>query len=130
MAIAEVAQRDLDLACSYAEKMGAATAIEAVAIGLNWILAPVVDVNNNPDNPVINVRAFGETPEIVGKLAAAFIRGAAEHRVLTAAKHFPGHGDTAVDSHLELPVLPHSPSRLAAVELPPFWMRSLRELML
>jgi beta-glucosidase len=120
MAIAEVAKRDLDLACSYAEKMGAATAIEAVAIGLNWILAPVVDVNNNPDNPVINVRAFGETPEIVGKLAVAFIRGASEHRVLTAAKHFPGHGDTAVDSHLELPVLSHSPSRLACVELPPF----------
>ncbi|MGL5065005.1 MAG: glycoside hydrolase family 3 N-terminal domain-containing protein, partial [Microcoleus sp.] len=120
MAIAEVAKRDLDLAVSYAEKMGAATAIEARAIGLNWILAPVVDVNNNPDNPVINVRAFGETPEIVGKLASAFIRGASEHPVLTAAKHFPGHGDTAVDSHLELPVLPHSPSRLAEVELPPF----------
>ncbi len=120
MAIAEVAKRDLDLAVRYAEKMGAATAIEAVAIGLNWILAPVVDVNNNPDNPVINVRAFGETPEIVGKLAAAFIRGASEYPVLTAAKHFPGHGDTAVDSHLELPVLPHSPSRLAEVELPPF----------
>jgi len=80
----------------------------------------VVDVNNNPDNPVINVRAFGETPFIVGKLAAAFIRGAAQHPVLTTAKHFPGRGDTAVDSHLELPVLPHSPARLARVELPPF----------
>jgi beta-glucosidase len=80
----------------------------------------VVDVNNNPDNPVINVRAFGETPFIVGKLAAAFIRGAAQHPVLTTAKHFPGCGDTAVDSHLELPVLPHSPARLARVELPPF----------
>jgi len=120
MAIAQVAQHDSEAADRYAEQMGAVTAIEARAIGLNWIFAPVVDVNNNPDNPVINVRAFGETPEIVGKLAAAFIRGAAQHPVLTTAKHFPGHGDTAVDSHLELPVLPHSPARLARVELPPF----------
>ncbi|MEG3847502.1 glycoside hydrolase family 3 protein [Microcoleus sp. herbarium13] len=120
MAIAEIARHDAGKADRYAEQMGAVTAIEARAIGLNWILAPVVDVNNNPDNPVINVRAFGETPEIVGKLASAFIRGAAEHPVLTTAKHFPGHGDTAVDSHLELPVLPHSPTRLAEVELPPF----------
>lgn len=120
MAIAQVAQHDPEAADRYAEQMGAVTAIEARAIGLNWIFAPVVDVNNNPDNPVINVRAFGETPEIVGKLAAAFIRGAAQHPVLTTAKHFPGHGDTAVDSHLELPVLSHSPARLAQVELPPF----------
>jgi beta-glucosidase len=120
MAIAQVARHDPEAADRYAEQMGAVTAIEARAIGLNWILAPVVDVNNNPDNPVINVRAFGETPSIVGKLAAAFIRGAAQHPVLTTAKHFPGHGDTAVDSHLELPVLPHSPARLASVELPPF----------
>ncbi|MEG5017675.1 MULTISPECIES: glycoside hydrolase family 3 N-terminal domain-containing protein [unclassified Microcoleus] len=120
MAIAEVARQDAGKADRYAEQMGAVTAIEARAIGLNWILAPVVDVNNNPDNPVINVRAFGETPEIVGKLAAAFIRGAGQHPVLTTAKHFPGHGDTAVDSHLELPVLPHSPARLAQIELPPF----------
>ena len=120
MAIAQVARHDSEAADRYAEQMGAVTAIEARAIGLNWILAPVVDVNNNPDNPVINVRAFGETPEIVGKLAAAFIRGAAQHPVLTTAKHFPGHGDRAVDSHLELPILPHSPARLARVELPPF----------
>ncbi|MEG4271895.1 MULTISPECIES: glycoside hydrolase family 3 N-terminal domain-containing protein [unclassified Microcoleus] len=120
MAIAEVARQDAGKADRYAEQMGAVTAIEARAIGLNWILAPVVDVNNNPDNPVINVRAFGETPEIVGKLAAAFIRGAGPHPVLTTAKHFPGHGDTAVDSHLELPVLPHSPARLAQIELPSF----------
>ncbi|MEG4083343.1 glycoside hydrolase family 3 N-terminal domain-containing protein [Microcoleus sp. POL10_C6] len=120
MAIAEIARHDAGKADRYAEQMGAVTAIEARAIGLNWILAPVVDVNNNPDNPVINVRAFGETPEIVGKLAAAFIRGAGQHPVLTTAKHFPGHGDTAVDSHLELPVLPHSPARLTEVELPPF----------
>ncbi|MFM9266054.1 glycoside hydrolase family 3 N-terminal domain-containing protein [Tychonema sp. BBK16] len=120
MAIAEIARKNPEAADRYAEQMGAVTAIEARAIGLNWVLAPVVDVNNNPDNPVINVRAFGETPEIVSKLASAFIRGASPHPVLTTAKHFPGHGDTAVDSHLELPVLPHSPTRLAEVELPPF----------
>jgi beta-glucosidase len=120
MAIAEIARHDAGKADRYAEQMGAVTAIEARAIGLNWILAPVVDVNNNPDNPVINVRAFGETSEIVGKLASAFIRGAGEHPILTTAKHFPGHGDTAVDSHLELPVLSHSPDRLAEIELPPF----------
>ncbi len=120
MAIAEIAQKNPEAAGRYAEQMGAVTAIEARAIGLNWVLAPVVDVNNNPDNPVINVRAFGETPEIVSKLASAFIRGASPHPVLTTAKHFPGHGDTAVDSHLELPVLPHSPTRLAEIELPSF----------
>ncbi|MDJ0554760.1 MAG: glycoside hydrolase family 3 N-terminal domain-containing protein [Microcoleaceae cyanobacterium MO_207.B10] len=120
MAIAAVAKTNLTKAQEYAEVMGSITAQEALAIGLNWILAPVVDVNNNPDNPVINIRAFGETPEIVGQLATAFIRGAQKYPLLTTAKHFPGHGDTAVDSHFELPVLPHSESRLVEVELPPF----------
>ncbi|HHP7243139.1 MAG TPA: glycoside hydrolase family 3 N-terminal domain-containing protein [Elainellaceae cyanobacterium] len=120
MAIAEWARRDLDQAILYAEKMGAITAQEALAIGLNWILAPVVDVNNNPLNPVINVRAFGDTPSIVSQLATAFIRGTQPYPVLTSAKHFPGHGDTAVDSHLDLPVLPHDSARLAEIELPPF----------
>lgn len=120
MAIAVIARRDPSKAEYYAEQMGAATAQEAVAIGLNWVMAPVVDVNNNPDNPVINVRAFGETPAEVSQLATAFIRGAQHHAVLTAAKHFPGHGDTATDSHLDLPVLPHSQARLAEVEIPPF----------
>ena len=120
MALNAIAQTDLAKAQHYAELMGACTAAEALAIGLNWVLAPVVDVNNNPDNPVINVRAFGETPELVGKLATAFIQGAQQHPVLTTAKHFPGHGDTATDSHLDLPVLTHSPERLAEIELPPF----------
>ncbi len=120
MALNAIAQSNLPLACDYAEQMGAVTAQEAVAIGLNWVLAPIVDVNNNPDNPVINVRAFGETTAIVSQLATAFIRGAQSHRVLTTAKHFPGHGDTAVDSHLELPVLQHDRARLEQVELPPF----------
>lgn len=120
MAIGAIAQKNPSLAQHYAAQMGAITAQEALAIGINWVLAPVVDVNNNPDNPVINVRAFGETPETVSQLATAFIQGAKAYPVLTTAKHFPGHGDTATDSHLDLPVLPHSAARLAAVELPPF----------
>jgi beta-glucosidase len=120
MAIGDIARKDLHQAQLYAQQMGAITAKEALAIGINWVLAPVVDVNNNPQNPVINVRAFGETPEIVSQLASAFIRGAQHYPVLTTAKHFPGHGDTAVDSHLDLPVLPHTPPRLATIELPPF----------
>nr|WP_277882883.1 glycoside hydrolase family 3 N-terminal domain-containing protein [Leptolyngbya sp. FACHB-671] len=119
-ALAAIAQQDLAKAEQYAEQMGAFTAEEALAIGINWVLAPVVDVNNNPQNPVINVRAFGETPDVVSRLSTAFIRGAKQHPVLTAAKHFPGHGDTATDSHLELPILTHAQKRLAEVELPPF----------
>jgi beta-glucosidase len=120
MAIGAVAQRDLAQAIDLARQYGALTADEARAIGLNWLLGPVVDVNNNPDNPVINVRSFGDDPAIVGQLAAAYIAGARQRPILTAAKHFPGHGDTAIDSHLELPVIPHDRARLAAIELPPF----------
>jgi len=120
MAIGAVAAKDEHKGQLYAAQMGAITAQEALAIGLNWILAPVVDVNNNPQNPVINVRAFGETPAVVSQLATSFIQGTQNYPVLTTAKHFPGHGDTATDSHLELPILPHSTSRLAEVELPPF----------
>ncbi|MEM6252165.1 MAG: glycoside hydrolase family 3 N-terminal domain-containing protein [Cyanobacteria bacterium P01_D01_bin.156] len=120
MALGEIAGTDLDLAKQYAHQFGQATAQEAMAIGLNWVLAPVVDVNNNPANPVINVRAFGETPEIVTALTQAFIHGAQEYPVLTAAKHFPGHGDTSIDSHLSLPVIDHNLERLEKVELAPF----------
>lgn len=120
MALNAIAQQNLAQAIAEAEQFGAITASEALAIGLNWVLAPIVDVNNNPDNPVINVRAFGQTPETVSQLATAFLRGTQQYPVLTAAKHFPGHGDTAIDSHLELPRLPHSYDRLQAVELPPF----------
>ncbi|MBS0015596.1 MAG: beta-glucosidase [Arthrospira sp. SH-MAG29] len=120
MALGSIATDNLSLAEDYAEKMGAITASEALAIGLNWVLGPVVDVNNNPDNPVINVRSFGDNPETVSNLATAFIRGCQKYPVLTTAKHFPGHGDTALDSHIELPMLPHSAARLAKVELPPF----------
>jgi len=103
-----------------AERYGSCSGREARALGLNWVLGPVCDVNNNPANPVINVRAWGETAATAGALAAAFVRGAQAEGVLCCAKHFPGHGDTASDSHLELPLLPHSRDRLEAVELPPF----------
>jgi len=103
-----------------AERYGRCSGREARALGLNWVLGPVCDVNNNPANPVINVRAWGETPATAGALAAAFVRGAQAEGVLCCAKHFPGHGDTASDSHLELPLLPHSRERLEDVELPPF----------
>ncbi len=118
MALAAIPDREQAQLC--AEQMGAITAQEALAIGLNWVLAPVVDVNNNPKNPVINVRAFGDDPKSVGTLASAFIRGAQAHPVLTTAKHFPGHGDTATDSHLDLPVVPHTRERLQEIEYPPF----------
>ena len=120
MALGAIAAQNPQMARQYAAKIGAVTAQEAVAVGLNWILAPVVDVNNNPDNPVINVRSFADNPALVGELATAYIEGAKPYPVLTTAKHFPGHGDTATDSHLDLPVLPHSASRLEAIELGPF----------
>lgn len=120
MAIGAIARENLDKAQYYARQKGAITAQEALAIGINWILAPVVDVNNNPQNPVINVRAFADTPETVSQLASQFIRGTQDYPVLTTAKHFPGHGDTAIDSHLNLPILSHSRSRLAEIEFPPF----------
>lgn len=110
----------IEIAIKYAKAMGAITAKEAAAIGLNWVLAPVVDVNNNPANPVINVRSFGEELEQVINLTTAFIQGASDYPVLTTAKHFPGHGDTAVDSHLQTPVLEHSRDRFDRIELPPF----------
>ncbi|MBE9195296.1 beta-glucosidase [Synechocystis sp. LEGE 06083] len=120
MALGSIAEKNLDLAKRYAHQMGEVIAQEALAVGLNWILAPIADVNNNPDNPVINVRAFGETPEIVGTLVGEFIAGTQPFPVLTSAKHFPGHGDTNTDSHLHLPVMPHTIDRLETVEIPPF----------
>ncbi len=107
-------------AVELAERYGRCCGRQARLLGLNWVLGPVCDVNNNPANPVINVRAWGETPESAGALAAAFVRGCQGEGVLACAKHFPGHGDTSSDSHLELPLIPHSQERLDAVELPPF----------
>lgn len=120
MALGAIAQSDLPQACDYARMMGAITAQEAQAVGLNWLLAPIVDVNNNPENPAISLRAFGETPETVIPLIEAFIKGTQDYSVLTTAKHFPGHGDTATDPHLDLPLIPHPRERLDRVELAPF----------
>jgi beta-glucosidase-like glycosyl hydrolase/uncharacterized protein YbbC (DUF1343 family)/CubicO group peptidase (beta-lactamase class C family) len=100
--------------------LGEVTAREGRALGIHWAFAPVVDVNNNPDNPVINLRSFGEDPSLVARLGVAFIRGARSGGMLTTAKHFPGHGDTAVDSHLELPVISVDREHLENVEWPPF----------
>lgn len=120
LALGAIARQDQSLAQRYARNMGAITAFEALSLGINWILAPVVDVNNNAANPVINVRAFAEDTHLVSSLAGTFITGARQFPVLTTAKHFPGHGDTEIDSHLDLPRLEHDISRLREVELPPF----------
>jgi beta-glucosidase len=120
MALGEIARHHLPQALDYARSFGAITAQEALSIGINWMLAPVVDVNNNPDNPVINIRAFSEQAELVSELSQAFLEGAKAFPILTTAKHFPGHGDTRTDSHLDLPVIPHTTERLAALELLPF----------
>lgn len=93
---------------------------EAKAAGIQINFAPTVDVNNNPGNPVINVRSFGEDPERVGRLAAAWIRGSHDAGVIATAKHFPGHGDTDVDSHVGLPVVSANRARLDQLELVPF----------
>src|SRR5215217_1818329 len=105
---------------SMAYEMGRITALEARAVGIHLAFAPVADVNNNPANPIINVRSFGEDPVAVGRLVAAEIRGLQEHGMLATAKHFPGHGDTGTDSHLALPVLFSNWARLDSVELVPF----------
>jgi beta-glucosidase-like glycosyl hydrolase len=105
---------------SLAEREGRVVAAEARTLGINHILAPVADVNVDPDNPVINARSFGEDPQDVSRYVAAFIRGVQSEHVLATAKHFPGHGDTHVDSHRALPVLDVSPERLQSVELVPF----------
>ena len=96
------------------------TATEGRALGVHVNFAPVADVNNNPRNPVINIRSFGEDPSRVGALAAAWVRGTQQGGMLATLKHFPGHGDTAVDSHLGLPVITHPRERLDQLELPPF----------
>ncbi len=103
-----------------AERAGRITAEEALSVGINHIYAPVADVNSNPDNPVINVRSFGEDPVEVGRFVSAFVRGVQSTGALATVKHFPGHGDTATDSHRSLPTLDASRERLDRVELIPF----------
>ena len=104
----------------YAAALGRITAQEARAIGVHWNFFPDVDVNSNPANPIINTRSFGEDPQQVGELAAAYIRAARANGMLTTAKHFPGHGDTATDSHLGVAEVTGDKARLEAVELAPF----------
>jgi beta-glucosidase-like glycosyl hydrolase len=103
-----------------AYEAGRVTGVETRALGVHVNFAPVVDVNNNPRNPVINTRSFGEDPALVGTLASAYIRGLQSAGVMATLKHFPGHGDTDVDSHLGLPVIKHPRDRLESIELAPF----------
>ena len=103
-----------------AARLGAALAEQVGSCGLHLDFAPVVDVDTNPKNPVIGDRSFGDDPDLVGRLAAAFIRGMQEGGVAACAKHFPGHGDTEIDSHLALPCVDHARARLDDVELRPF----------
>jgi len=103
-----------------AYEMGRVTAVEARAVGIHVPFAPVLDVNNNPDNPIINVRSFGEDPGSVARMGIAFVRGVQENGAVATGKHFPGHGDTEVDSHVALPVIRHDRARMDSVELRPF----------
>lgn len=104
----------------YAEAFGRITAQEARAIGVHWNFFPDADVNSNPANPIVNTRSFGEDPQQVGDLVAAYIRGARANGMMTTVKHFPGHGDTATDSHLGVAQVTGDLTRLKSVELPPF----------
>jgi beta-N-acetylhexosaminidase len=110
------ATRDTTLAY----EQGRLTALEGRALGIHIAYAPVLDVNNNPDNPVINTRSYGEDPQLAARMGVAFIHGLQNHGMIATGKHFPGHGDTGVNSHLALPVVTVSRSRLDTVELVPF----------
>jgi len=105
---------------NYAYQMGRIAATEARALGVHWLLAPVADVNNNPLNPIINIRSFGEDPALVARMVAAYVRGCEEASGLCTAKHFPGTGDITLDPHLELATVTGDRNRLDTVELAPF----------
>ncbi|MEO7219650.1 MAG: glycoside hydrolase family 3 N-terminal domain-containing protein, partial [Gemmatimonadaceae bacterium] len=107
-----------DTALAY--EQGRLTAIEGRALGIHIAYAPVLDVNNNPANPVINTRSYGEDPALAARLGVAFIHGLQANGMIATGKHFPGHGDTETNSHLALPVVGVSRSRLDSVELVPF----------
>src|SRR5215470_2181539 len=100
--------------------MGKITALEARATGVQWVYAPDADVNNNPGNPIVNTRSFGENPQRVAEFVRDFVRGVEENGALATAKHFPGHGDTSADSHVDLPVIHANRERLENLELVPF----------
>lgn len=104
----------------FAYEYGRITATEARAVGVHFLFSPVLDVNSNPDNPVIATRAFGGDADLVSRMGTAFIRGARAGGALTTGKHFPGHGDTSTDSHIGIPVVGGDRPRLDAVELAPF----------
>jgi len=104
----------------FAYEAGKITALEARAAGVHWVFAPVADLNSNPDNPIINVRSFGEDPRTVAKYVAEYIRGVEQNGALATAKHFPGHGDVNIDSHLALATVPGTRARLERNELAPF----------
>ncbi len=115
-AMAVGATRNVD----FAYRMGKAIAREARALGVHQNYAPVADVNNNPKNPVINTRAFGDDRKLVTDMAVAFIRGSQEEGEIATVKHFPGHGDTDIDTHLDMPILSLPRARFDELELPPF----------
>ncbi|MGW8180972.1 MAG: glycoside hydrolase family 3 protein, partial [bacterium] len=114
MAIGATRSKDL------AYRAGRAIALEARAVGLHWPGPTCCDVNTNPNNPIINTRTFGDTPELVAELASALVKGLQDHGALAWGYHFPGHGDTDLDSHMEMPVLHHNMERLETVDLVPF----------
>jgi beta-glucosidase-like glycosyl hydrolase len=104
----------------YAYELGRITAREARAAGIHWTNSPVADVNNNPQNPIINTRSFGEDAAQVAKFVAAYVNGLQEEGMIATLKHFPGHGDTEEDTHIKLPILPFDENRLTTIELVPF----------
>jgi beta-N-acetylhexosaminidase len=114
MALGAIGSDDL------AFKLGQVLGTEARAIGVHVVFGPVLDVNSNPLNPIINTRSFGESPDLVSRLARAYIRGARSASLMSTGKHFPGHGDTDVDSHLDLPTIRADRAHLDSVDLPPF----------
>ena len=107
-----------DTALAY--EQGRITALESRALGIHIAYAPILDVNNNPANPVISTRSYGEDPRLAARMGASFVRGLQEHGMVATGKHFPGHGDTEVNSHLALPVVDVGRARLDSVELVPF----------
>jgi beta-N-acetylhexosaminidase len=104
----------------YAYEVGRITGEEARAVGIHWTNSPVADVNINPNNPIINTRSFGENPNEVARLVEAYVRGAQSAGLMATVKHFPGHGDTQEDTHMQLPMLPFDRARLDSVEFVPF----------
>jgi beta-N-acetylhexosaminidase len=119
-ALGRIGSEDLERAQALARRMGGALAAECASAGIKCDFAPNMDVDTNPDNPIIGNRSFGDDPELVGRLGAAMIEGLQGGGVIASAKHFPGHGDTSVDSHLDLPVVEQGRSRLEDVEIRPF----------